>query len=55
MGAWDSDPDNFVLSYKTPLAKSLLGKQLNNTVITKIGEAEETWEVLKIEKWVDLN
>lgn len=53
LGAWDSDPENNVLSYKTPLAKQLLGKQSGEAVTTKIGGNEETWSVLKIERWVD--
>jgi len=53
LGAWDSDPDNNVLSYKTPLAQKLLGKEAGATVTTKIGGTEETWTVLKIERWVD--
>jgi transcription elongation factor GreA len=37
LGAWDSDPANNVLSYKTPLAQQLLGKQDGDSVSTKIG------------------
>ncbi len=53
LGAWDSDPDNNVLSYKTPLAQQLLGKEKGDTVTTKIGGNEEQWTILKIERWVD--
>ncbi|MFP4068724.1 MAG: transcription elongation factor GreA [Verrucomicrobiota bacterium] len=53
LGAWDSDPDNNILSYKTPLAQQLLGKEAGATVTTKIGGTEETWTILKIERWVD--
>jgi transcription elongation factor GreA len=53
LGAWDSDPDNDILSYKTPLAKQLLGKQDGDTVTTKIGGNTEEWSILKIERWVD--
>lgn len=53
LGAWDSDPDNDVLSYKTPLAKALLGKEKGATVTTKIGGNEEDWTVLSISRWVD--
>lgn len=53
LGAWDSDPDNNVLSYKTPLAQALLGKKAGASVTTSIGGNEEEWEVLKISRWVD--
>ncbi|MBI1177728.1 hypothetical protein GC207_09855 [bacterium] len=32
MGAWDSDPDNQIVSYLTPLAKSLLNKPIGTEV-----------------------
>jgi len=53
LGAWDSDPENDILSYKTPLAQQLLGKTEGTTVTTKIGGAEESWKILKIERYVD--
>ncbi len=53
LGAWDSDPQNDILSYKTPLAQALLGKQEGDTATTRIGGNEEDWTVLKIERWVD--
>jgi transcription elongation factor GreA len=53
LGAWDSDPENDVLSYKTPLAQQLLGKEKGETVTTKIGGNEEQWTILSLERWVD--
>ena len=53
LGAWDSDPDNDILSYKTPLAKQLLGKSTGETVPTRIGGSEEDWTVLGIARYVD--
>ena len=53
LGAWDSDPDNDILSYKTPLAKQLLGKSSGETVTTRIGGSEESWTVLGITRYVD--
>ena len=55
LGAWDSDPDNDILSYKTPLAQSIIGKKVNDTVSTNIDGNEEQWTILTIERWVDLN
>ena len=53
LGAWDSDPENNVLSYKTPLARQLLGKQEGETASTKIGGNAEKWTILNIKRWLD--
>jgi transcription elongation factor GreA len=53
LGAWDSDPENDILSYKTPLAQQLLGRQKGETVSTKIGGNEEQWTILTIARWID--
>lgn len=53
LGAWDSDPDNDILSYKTPLAQQLLGKEQGDTVTTKIGGSEESWTLLSIARYLD--
>ncbi len=53
LGAWDSDPKNNVLSYKTPLAQQLLGKQKGETATTRIGGNEKEWTILNIERWLD--
>ncbi|MGC6455626.1 MAG: GreA/GreB family elongation factor [Coraliomargaritaceae bacterium] len=53
LGAWDSDPDNDILSYKTPLAKQLIGKRNGETVTTLIGGSKEEWTVLGIERYAD--
>lgn len=54
LGAWDSDPNNDILSYKTPLAQGIIGKNVNDTVSTNIGGNEEQWTILSIERWLDL-
>jgi transcription elongation factor GreA len=53
LGAWDSDPEKNVLSYKTPLAQKLLNAGLGASVQTNIGGNEEVWKVLSIARWVD--
>lgn len=53
LGAWDSSPDNNILSYKTPLAQALIGKEAGDSVTTKIGGNEERWVILSITRWVD--
>jgi len=55
LGAWDSDPDNDILSYKTPLAQGIIGKKVNDSVSTNINGNEEVWTILLIERWVELN
>ena len=53
LGAWDSDPKNNILSYKTPLAQQLLVKEKGATAATKIGGNEEEWTIVKISRWLD--
>ena len=53
LGAWDSDPQNDILSYKTPLAQELLGKKQGETASTRIGGNEEEWTIVNIERWLD--
>ena len=53
LGAWDSDPKNNILSYKTPLAQQLLGKEKGATAATKIGGNEEEWTIVKISRLLD--
>jgi transcription elongation GreA/GreB family factor len=54
LGAWDSDPENDILSYKTPLAQGIIGKKVNDTVTTNINGNEEQWTILSIERWLDI-
>ena len=53
LGAWDSDPDSNILSYKTPLAQQLLGKSVGSVVATEIGGRKEEWTILGLARWVD--
>lgn len=53
LGAWDSDPANDILSYKTPLAQQLLGSEVGAIVSTNIAGNEETWTILRISRWLD--
>ena len=48
LGAWDGDPDNHVVSYKTPLGAALLGKKAGDTVKVKTGASDETYTVVSI-------
>lgn len=53
LGAWDSVPEDNVISYKTPLGLALLGKKPGDTVKVKIGVSEESYTVKSITRYVD--
>jgi transcription elongation GreA/GreB family factor len=52
LGAWDGDPVNHVISYKTPLGASLLGKKPGDTVKVKSATAEEDHVIAGISRYV---
>ena len=54
LGAWDSKPEENILSYKTPIGQSLLAQKVGSTVKTVIDEMEEEWTIQSISRWVDL-
>jgi transcription elongation factor GreA len=51
LGAWDGDPEQHVISYKTPLGSALLGKRPGDTVRVKTGAAEESYSVLSVARF----
>ena len=53
LGAWDSDPDNNILSYLTPLGQMLLGKKIDDIVKTDVEGNVQTWKVHGLSRWVD--
>jgi transcription elongation factor GreA len=53
LGAWDSDPTNNIIAYKTPLGLALLAKKIGDTVKVKIGTTEESYTVAAISRHVD--
>jgi transcription elongation GreA/GreB family factor len=53
LGAWDSDPTNNVIAYKTPLGLALLSKKIGDTVKVKIGPSEESYSITGISRHVD--
>jgi transcription elongation factor GreA len=53
LGAWDSDPTNNVIAYKTPLGLALLSKKIGDTVKVKIGTSEESYTITGIARHVD--
>lgn len=53
LGAWDSRPEDHILSYKTPLGQSLLTKKVGDHVTVDIDGHEENWNIKEISRWVD--
>lgn len=53
LGAWDSDPENNVLSYLTPLGQMLLGKKMSDIVETDVAGNIQTWKVKGLSRWLD--
>ncbi len=53
LGAWDSNPEEFIMSYKTPLGQALLSKKVGDEVSVKIGSAEHTYTIRAISRHVD--
>lgn len=53
LGAWDSDPTNNVIAYKTPLGLALLTKKVGDTVKVKIGTSEDSYTITGITRHVD--
>ncbi len=53
LGAWDSDPDNNVLSYLTPLGQKLLGKKVDDLVETEVEGTVTNWKIEGLARWID--
>ncbi len=53
LGAWDGDPDNNIISYKTALGAALLGKKSGETVKVKTGTTEENYTIVSIGRYAD--
>jgi transcription elongation factor GreA len=53
LGAWDSDPTNNVIAYKTPLGLALLSKKTGDTVKVKIGTSEDSYTITAITRYID--
>jgi transcription elongation factor GreA len=53
LGAWDSDPDNHRISYKTPLGQALLAKKAGERVKLKLSGSEHDYVIASISRYVD--
>lgn len=52
LGAWDSDPAKNIISYKTNMAQSLLGRKPNDLVEVCSDDHSETWQVESIRAYM---
>jgi transcription elongation factor GreA len=53
LGAWDGNPDQNILSYKTPLGQSLLQKTVGDIVETEVDGEKQSWKIMKLSRWID--
>ena len=53
LGVWDGDPDQDILSYKTPMGTALLGKKVGDSVKVKTGNSEDTYQIVSIGRYAD--
>lgn len=53
LGAWDSDPANHVISYKTQVGTALLGRKPGETVTLREEGRDITWTIQAIGRYVD--
>ena len=51
LGAWDSAPDEGIISYETPLAKALLGHRAGETVAFTMGDNAKSFHIDRIEAY----
>ncbi|MDR1256112.1 MAG: GreA/GreB family elongation factor [Puniceicoccales bacterium] len=51
LGAWDSDPEKNIISYKTPIAQAMLSKKIGDIVETSIDSVREQWTIEGIDRW----
>lgn len=52
LGPWDADFEKGVLSYRSPIAKAMLGKKSGDDVSFKIDDEEKNFKIRSIEKYV---
>jgi transcription elongation factor GreA len=51
LGAWDSDPDNGIISYLTPIGQGLLNHKVGDEVEFELHGAKRRQRIEKIEAW----
>lgn len=53
LGAWDSDPEHNILSYKTPLGQALLSKKAGDEVKVNIGGEAHAYSIQAVRRYID--
>ena len=53
LGPWDSDPDNRIYPYTTPLAASLMGKKPGTKVMLTLDGSENEYEITDVNSAID--
>jgi len=53
LGPWDADFENRILSYRSPIAKAMLGKKVGDEIDVAIGDVRRRFKVLGIEKYTE--
>ena len=51
LGPWDADFEKGVLSYRSPIAKVILGKKIGDTVSFRIDDEEKSFKIINIDKY----
>jgi len=51
LGPWDADYENKILSYRSPIAKALLGKRIGDEIDMQIGDDRKKIKIKSIEKY----
>ena len=55
LGPWESDPDNYVISYLSPLGKELINRSVGDKVNVELKNARHSYVVKKIGRAPQLN
>ena len=48
LGAWDSDPDQGIISYQTAIGQALLGRKVGDSVSLNDGQSDEQFTIVSI-------
>jgi transcription elongation GreA/GreB family factor len=51
LGAWDSDPEKDIISYKAAVAKAMLGHRIGEKLEAPTEHGDRIVEIMKIEAW----
>jgi len=52
LGPWDADFEKGILSYRSPIAKAMMGKKTGENVSLKIDDEDRKFRIVRIEKYI---